>query len=217
MDELAEILHGSLREGARGGVGTSNNGSEDMAATPEESDEVREQQRRLLAEIRSCFRVLSIHSRLSGSESPRTRRISTQTDSCESLHSLVNDKGKGNTPRLLRGLSPMEDAQNSLLYNQLIIDSTPTSSISSPTSAGLQARVGQQTGEHDEEDEPSSENIHQRPVLNPTSRLKAVVNLSKLEVLNVVEWLYRDHPGAVWRVSLSPSHLHLWTPKWSLL
>ncbi|CAM6100421.1 unnamed protein product [Calypogeia fissa] len=217
MDELCETL--DARDAARigAGAGTSDEVTGDMAATtlPEESEEVREQHRRLLAEIRSCFRLLSIHSRLSGSESPRTRRISTQTDNCESLHLLAAERAKGSSHRVLRGLSPTDNAQNSPLYNQLIIESnletrisddnnnnsSSTSTIATST-VGLSPHLDRQGGgaSGEEVEESTSESIYQC-VVNPTSKLKTTMDLSKVDVINVVEWLYRDHPGAVWRAA----------------
>lgn len=189
----------------------ASDSSEDMAAS--DSDDVMENRRKLLAEIRSCFRILSIHSRLLGTESPRTRRITNLTNSRQSLHSLAMEKSNdaatscGTSKEIM--MRP-DDVQSCLLYDQWITGSSPatiadadvdvghgapdTRECSDCTTVNLAASLAA--------NEPCSENIHQLAALNPTLQLKPKADLSKSDVVKVVEWLYRDHPGAVWRVSL---------------
>ncbi|KAG6549225.1 hypothetical protein Mapa_009211 [Marchantia paleacea] len=174
--------------------------SEDMAAS--DSEDVMENRRKLLAEIRSCFRILSIHSRLCGTESPRTRRITTLANSRQSLHSLAMEKSNdvncsGTSKEILRA----DDVQSCLLYDQWITGSPILADVCGApdtrecpdwTTVNLAAS---------QVNEPCSENIHQVATVNPTLQLKPKQDLSKADVLKVVEWLYRDHPGAVWRAA----------------
>ncbi|BBN09655.1 hypothetical protein MPTK1_4g21560 [Marchantia polymorpha subsp. ruderalis] len=188
----------------------ASDSSEDMAAS--DSDDVMENRRKLLAEIRSCFRILSIHSRLLGTESPRTRRITNLTNSRQSLHSLAMEKSNdaatscGTSKEIM--MRP-DDVQSCLLYDQWITGSSPatiadadvdvghgapdTRECSDCTTVNLAASLAA--------NEPCSENIHQLAALNPTLQLKPKADLSKSDVVKVVEWLYRDHPGAVWRAA----------------
>ncbi|KAL3675039.1 hypothetical protein R1sor_024987 [Riccia sorocarpa] len=164
--------------------------------TTSDSEDVLENRQKLLAEIRSCFRVLSIHSRLRGTESPRTRRMIMQANERQSLHSLAMEKSaEFDSAGSSKGMSSPHPVQGCLLYNQLMTG-PPILLAGGPSHQG----VNFQSARH-EISEPTSESIHQSPLVNPTLQLETKEDLSKSDVMKVVEWLYRDHPGAVWRVS----------------